>query len=448
MPHPILAIVGRPNVGKSTLFNRLTHSRNALVSDYPGLTRDRQYGRGVCDEKAYWLIDTGGFSDPKENSSPLQPLMQKQVQTAMTEADGILFLVDVKEGFMPQDIAIANILRTFKKPVWLLVNKVDEEALRWEASDFFKVGLGAPYCIAAAHGTGVSECVESILKHFPSPEKKIESSLEDGILVAVVGRPNVGKSTLINTLLKKERVIVSETPGTTRDSIHVPFVHQGTQYTLVDTAGVRRKSKVFEKIEKFSIVKTLQTIEAAKVVVVMLNAQEGVVGQDVHLLGHVIEAGKSFVIAVNKWDALLQENQEKVKRELDRKLKFASFAKQAFISAKMGVGVDHLLAAIRKTNLVCLKAISTSLLNRLLEEALAEHQPPLVKGRRIKPRYAHLGGQHPPVIVIHGNQVKSLPKNYQRYLQNYFREKLKLVGAPIFLELRESENPYKPKNGS
>lgn len=443
MSSPILAIIGRPNVGKSTLFNCLSRSHQALVSDFPGLTRDRQYGRGLCDEKAYWVIDTGGFAGAKENASLLQSLLLKQVQTAITEADGILFLVDVKEGLMPQDLEIANTLRGLKKPVWLLVNKVDHAQLEWMASDFFKLGFGKPHCISTAHKKGVLSCLESILRFFPLSTGTSNLPVDRGVPVATVGRPNVGKSTLINTLLKEDRVIVSEVPGTTRDSIHIPFVHQGTHYTLIDTAGVRRKGKVFEKIEKFSVVKALQAIEEAKVVVVMIDATEGVVEQDLKLVGYVIQAGKSFVIAVNKWDALSSDEQKNLKGELHRKLPFASYAQQIFISAKMGMGVHHLLAAIRKTHHCATKDISTALLTRLLEEAVEQHQPPIVRGRRIKLRYAHLGGRTPPVIVIHGNQACSLPKSYQRYLQNYYREKLKLVGTPILLELRKGENPFK-----
>lgn len=448
MTLPVLAIVGRPNVGKSTLFNRLTRSRQALVSDCPGLTRDRQYGRGVYDDHAYWVIDTGGLAGVEESSDPLQNLMLQQVRAAIEEADGILFIVDVKQGLLPQDVEIANHLRAFKKPVWLLVNKVDHTELQWAASDFFKLGLGEPHCIAATHGMGVSECVESVLKKFPSPPQPAELDAKSDISVAVVGRPNVGKSTLINTLLNDNRVIVSETPGTTRDSIHIPFLYRGTHYTLVDTAGVRRRSKVFAREEKFSIVKTLQAIEESQVVIVMLDATEGVVEQDVSLLGLVIQAGKSFVLAVNKWDALTEGGQEKVMRDLDRRLQFATYAKQVLISAKAGIRINNLLAAVEKTYQAATKVISTPVLTRLLERAVTEHQPPLSKGRRIKLRYAHLGGHAPPVIVVHGNQVNAVPDSYKRYLQNYYREQLKLVGTPILLELKEGENPFKGRQNT
>lgn len=440
MQLPILAIIGRPNVGKSTLFNVLTRSRQALVSDCPGLTRDRQYGRGMLGERPYWVIDTSGLAGKQH---PIQDLMDKQVHTAIQEADGILFVVDIKEGLMPQDFDIAKMLRPLQKPTWVLVNKVDHSKLEWTIPDFFKLGFGAPHGIATRQNLGIAECMQMVLETFPAPSEESQSfSPERGIQIAVVGRPNVGKSTLINTLLGETRMLVSEIPGTTRDSIHVPFSYQGAPYTLVDTAGIRRRARVVEKTEKFSVIKTLQTIEAAHVVVVMLDATEGVVEQDLNVLGYVIQAGKSFVLAINKWDALVLPDQEQVKRGLNRKLRFATYAEHIFISAKTGIHLKQLLTAIQKTHQAATKTISTPLLNRLLALAVAEHQPPLSKGRRIKLRYVHLGGHAPPVLVIHGNQVHALRESYKQYLRNFYREKLKLIGTPIVLEFSEGKNPY------
>lgn len=441
MSIPILAIIGRPNVGKSTLFNVLTHSRQALVSDCPGLTRDRQYGRGMLGERPYWVIDTGGLAGKKH---PIQDLMDKQVHQAIEEADGILFVVDIKEGLMPQDFDIAKMLRTLHKPTWILANKVEHSNHAWAIPDFFKLGLGEPLGIAARQNKGIAESMQMILNAFPViPEQSPPHSKISGeIQIALVGRPNVGKSTLVNTLLGETRMLVSEIPGTTRDSIHVPFSYQGTPYTLVDTAGVRRRAKVVEKIEKFSVVKTLQTIETAHVVVILLDATEGVVEQDLNLLSYVIQAGKSFVLAINKWDGLVQEAQDHLQRALDRKLRFATYAEHVCISAKTGLHLKRLLTAIQKTYRAAHKTIPTPLLNRLLTLAVAGHPPPLSKGRRIKLRYVHLGGHAPPVLVIHGNQVHMLPESYKQYLRNFYREKLALVGTPIVLEFCESKNPY------
>lgn len=441
---PVIALVGRPNVGKSTLFNYLTRTRDALVANYPGLTRDRQYGRGLVGDRPYIVIDTGGMGEDDEG---INRGMQSQARRALTEADGVLLLVDARSGLTAADEELAAALRRMGKPIWLAVNKVDGLDARTAAVDFHALGLGEPAAIAAAHGRGVHQLLDRVLAELPADADAPTAGGpgadgDAGIGVAVVGRPNVGKSTLVNRLLGEERVLVYDLPGTTRDSIFVPFVRDGVAYTLIDTAGVRRRARVHEAVEKFSIVKTLQAIEAANVVIVVLDAQDSVSEQDARLIGHVLDAGRALVIAVNKWDGMEPAQKEHIRRTLGLKLGFVDFAKVHFVSALHGSGTGLLFDAVRRAYAAAHRNLATPRLNAVLADAVAAHPPPLVRGRRIKLRYAHQGGRNPPVIVIHGNQTERLPAAYRRYLESRFRRELDLWGTPVRLEFKTGENPY------
>ncbi len=442
----VVALVGCPNVGKSTLFNRLTRSRDALVADFAGLTRDRIYGHVRHDDAEFILIDTGGLTDQTDN---MAELMRKQAQLAIDEADLILFLVDGRHGRSPSDELIAKLLRNVGKPVMMVINKTEGEQREIAAADFYSLGMGEPEVISASQGRGIDNLLRRVINALPpaaAPEANAVADSEDGrIRLAVVGRPNVGKSTLVNRLMGEERVVAFDEPGTTRDSIYIPFEKDNTHYILIDTAGVRRRSKVSEVLEKFSIVKTLQAIEAANVVLLVLDAQEGIVEQDLHLAGLVIESGRAVVIAVNKWDGLEKQEREWVATNIERRLPFLSFAKTHFISALHGSGVGLLLKSVKQAYGSALTKIPTPRLTRALEDAVADHPPPLVNGRRIKFRYAHLGGKNPPRIIIHGNQTESTPQSYRRYLENYFRTALKLHGTPVIVEFKTSDNPFREK---
>ncbi len=444
---PVIALVGRPNVGKSTLFNYLTRSRDALVADMPGLTRDRQYGIGKVGERPYIVVDTGGLSGDEQG---IDALMVRQVQQAVDEAHVVLFMVDGREGLNAGDDAIARWLRQRGKDVVLVVNKTDTGEPSLLAAEFHALGLGEPVPIAAVHGRGVPRLMERVLAALPEeePEEETEDDGWERIKVAVVGRPNVGKSTLVNRILGEERVVVFDMPGTTRDSIFIPFERDGQDYTLIDTAGVRRRARIDEAIEKFSVIKTLQAIEEANVVVMVLDAREGISEQDATLLGFVLDAGRALVLAVNKWDGLTQDQRENVRRELDLKLPFLDFAKLHYISALHGTGVGDLFGSVKRAYASALRKFSTPELTRLLESALVAHQPPLVGGRRIKLRYAHQGGKNPPLIIIHGNQTEQVPNSYQRYLSNFFREHLKLEGTPVRVEFKSGDNPYAGKKNT
>ncbi|QGM21312.1 ribosome biogenesis GTPase Der [Spiribacter sp. 2438] len=454
MNNPVIALVGRPNVGKSTLFNQLTRTRDALVADFPGLTRDRQYGVGRVGEHPYVLIDTGGLGEPDDVT---YHHMQRQALRALDEADAILFLVDARTGVTPGDEALTADLRQRGKRVWLVMNKVDGVDADVAAADFHGLGLDTPWPIAAVHGRGVRRLIDDVLETLmpaaepagtdsqPVPEGFSAPAGDDpttAIEVAIVGRPNVGKSTLVNRLIGEERVLVYDMPGTTRDAIRVPFERDGRAFTLIDTAGVRRRSRVRETVEKFSVVKTLQAIEASRVVIMVLDAQQEISEQDAHLIGHVIEAGRGLVLAVNKWDGLEPGARERIRRELDVKLGFLDFTRPRFISALHGTGVGRLLEEVARVDEAGRRELGTPELNRILAEATEAHQPPLIRGRRIKLRYAHQGGRNPPTIVVHGNQTAALPGAYRRYLVNRFRRELGLWGTPIRLELRTGENPY------
>ncbi|MCU7921649.1 MAG: ribosome biogenesis GTPase Der [Candidatus Thiodiazotropha sp. (ex Dulcina madagascariensis)] len=438
---PVIALVGRPNVGKSTLFNRLTRSRDALVADQPGLTRDRKYGTGKLGKHLYVVVDTGGISG---DQAGIDALMEQQVSQAIGEADHILFLLDAKEGCSAGDEMIAQALRRSGKPVTLAVNKSDGMEEELAASDFYRLGFGDPHAIAAVHGRGVRNLIDQVLDSLPPPQPEAGPE-ERGIQIAVVGRPNVGKSTLVNRLLGEERVVAFDQPGTTRDSIAIPFTRNDHRYTLIDTAGVRRRARVKEAIEKFSIIKTLQSIEAANVVLLVVDAQLGVGEQDATLAGHVLESGRALVLVINKWDGLSQDQREWVRQDIERKLPFLEFAQHHFISALHGSGVGDLFGLVDRVYANAMRDLSTPELTRLLEALVQEHQPPLVHGRRIKLRYAHQGGKNPPLIIIHGNQTEQVPDNYRRYLISRFRKALKLKGTPIRIEFRSSDNPYQGK---
>jgi len=436
---PVVTLVGRPNVGKSTLFNRLTKSRDALVADFPGLTRDRQYGIGRIGPGSYIVVDTGGLSGQAQG---IEGLMERQVVRAIEEADHLLFLVDAREGCTGADQEIAERLRRTGKPMTLVVNKTDQTDPAIAVSDFHALGLGEPYAIAAAQGRGVKTLMEDALAHLAYPDEPAAAEEDAGIRIAVVGRPNAGKSTLINRLLGEERLVACDIPGTTRDSIYVPFERQGRRYTLIDTAGVRRRGRVRDAVEKFSVIKTLQAIETCNVVILVVDAREGIGEQDATLAGHVVESGRALVVAVNKWDGLSGEERETVRRAMARKLGFLDFAAVHYISALHGSGVGLLLDDVERVYASATRDLATPDINRTLEAAVSEHQPPLVHGRRIKLRYAHQGGRNPPVIVVHGNQTEALPESYRRYLINYFRRALQLEGTPLRLELRTGANPF------
>ena len=512
---PVLTLVGRPNVGKSTLFNRLTRTRDALVADFPGLTRDRQYGVGRLGPGPYIVVDTGGLSGAVEG---VESLMERQVALAIEEADHLLFMVDAREGCSGIDLDIAGRLRRTGKPVTLVVNKTDRLDPELATADFHQLGLGEPVAIAAVQGRGVTGLINRVFASLPEaflPEAVRPESLypeapstettpleppgaevtsaevpsaevpfpeepltlkhpvtaaegtittplpadarrgagtgplpaagaegEGGVKVAVVGRPNAGKSTLINRLLGEDRLVACDQPGTTRDSIFVPFSRAGKDYTLIDTAGMRRKARVKDFIEKFSAIKTLQAIEACHVVVLVLDARQGIGEQDATIASHVVESGRSLVVAINKWDGLTKEERDAIREGFQRKLAFLDFAALHFISALHGSGVGLLLDEVDRAYANAVRQLPTPELTRLLQDLVQEHQPPLVNGRRIKLRYAHQGGRNPPIIVIHGNQTEDLPESYRRYLVNRFRKILHLEGTPLRIELRTGENPY------
>ena len=437
---PVIALVGRPNVGKSTLFNRITRTQDALVADFPGLTRDRQYGDASFEGKPFIVVDTGGIG---VDDAAVDALMSKQSEFALDEADLVFFLVDGRAGLSSVDQTIAGRLRKISKPIYLVVNKVeglDEEIV---SADFQSLGFASVYAVSATHGRGMQPLLKAATETFA---QATEADLHhDAIKIAFAGRPNVGKSTLINRILGEERVVVYDMPGTTRDSISIPFARDDQKYVLIDTAGVRRRSRVDEKIEKFSVIKTLQSIKESNVCLMLLDARDGLTDQDLHLLGFIIESGKALVIAINKWDGLQEEEKERIRYELTRRLHFVHFAKIRFISALHGSGVGSLFKDILQAYESAMQSMSTPQVTRLLQDLVAQHTPPLVNGRRIKLRYAHAGGHNPPVIVIHGNQLESLPDSYKRYLMNAFTEKLGLVGTPLKLEFKGSANPYKDK---
>ena len=440
---PVIALVGRPNVGKSTLFNRLTRSRDALVADFSGLTRDRKYGESRLGSRPFIVIDTGGITG---DETGVDSSMAQQALAAIDEADAVLLIVDAREGLNAADETLAMRLRQQSKPFNLVVNKVDGLNEEVAAADFYALGTPSLMTIAASQGRGVSGMIEEVLAAFPEPAlESIDDHPPDSIRVAVVGRPNVGKSTLVNRLLGEERVVVYDQPGTTRDSVYIDFERGDQKYTLIDTAGVRRRKNVSEVVEKFSIVKTLKAIEDARVVVLLMDAHEGIVDQDMHLLGHCMDKGRALVLGVNKWDGIDSDQREWIRKELDRRLRFAEYADTHYISALHGTGVGHLYKSINGAYASATRKLSTNALNRILEGAVFDHPPPMVNGRRIKMRYAHAGGQNPPIIVIHGNQTAEVPNSYKRYLEKVYRRELKLAGTPVRIEFRSGDNPYSEK---
>lgn len=467
---PVVALVGRPNVGKSTLFNRLTRTRDALVADFPGLTRDRKYGRAEIEGREFICIDTGGIDGTEDG---VETRMAEQSLLAIEEADVVLFMVDARAGLMPADEAIAKHLRS-RGSTFLVANKTDGLDPDQAVVDFYALGLGEIYPIAASHGRGVLSLLEHVLLPWMedlAPQEEVDEDAEywaqfeaeeNGeeeeeddfdpqslpIKLAIVGRPNVGKSTLTNRILGEERVVVYDMPGTTRDSIYIPMERDGREYVLIDTAGVRKRGKITDAVEKFSVIKTLQAIEDANVVMLVIDAREGISDQDLSLLGFILNSGRSLVIVVNKWDGLSQEVKEQVKETLDFRLGFIDFARVHFISALHGSGVGNLFESVREAYDSSTRRVGTSMLTRIMTMAVEDHQPPLVRGRRVKLKYAHAGGYNPPIVVIHGNQVKDLPDSYKRYLMNYFRKSLDVMGSPIRIQFKEGENPYANKRNT
>jgi GTP-binding protein len=440
---PVIALVGRPNVGKSTLFNRLTRSRDALVADLPGLTRDRHYGEGRLGERPFLVIDTGGFEPVAKDG--IMHEMAKQTKQAVAEADVVIFIVDGRQGMTPHDKTITDFLRKSGRSVMLVVNKAEGMKYTSVTAEFYELGLGDPYVISAAHGDGVMDLVDEALDIAFSQQASPDEPAEDkhrGIKLAIVGRPNVGKSTLVNTLLGEERVIAFDMPGTTRDSIEIPFEREGRHYTLIDTAGIRRRGKVFEAIEKFSVVKTLQSISEAHVVLLLLDAQQDISEQDAHIAGFILESGRALVVGVNKWDGLTSDRRDEIKMDIERKLSFLSFAKFHFVSALKSTGIGPLMKSVDSAYAAAMIKLTTPKLTRALIEAV-EHQQPRRKGSvRPKLRYAHQGGQNPPIVVIHGNALEAIDESYKRYLEKHFRETFSLVGTPLRIELRSSKNPF------
>ncbi|MGE6432928.1 ribosome biogenesis GTPase Der [Shewanella baltica] len=461
---PVVALVGRPNVGKSTLFNRLTRTRDALVADFPGLTRDRKYGRAFLSGYEFIVVDTGGIDGTEEG---IETKMAEQSLAAIEEADVVLFMTDARAGLTAADLSIAQHLRSREKTTFVVANKVDGIDADSACAEFWSLGLGEVYQMAASQGRGVTNMIEYALtpyaeamgivrqgeddvteeREYTEEEAEAEQKrLQDlPIKLAIIGKPNVGKSTLTNRILGEERVVVFDEPGTTRDSIYIPMEREGREYVIIDTAGVRRRSKVHQVIEKFSVIKTLKAVEDANVVLLIIDAREGIAEQDLGLLGFALNAGRALVIAVNKWDGIDQGIKDRVKSELDRRLGFIDFARIHFISALHGTGVGHLFESIEEAYDSATRRVSTSMLTRIMQMSQDDHQPPLVNGRRVKLKYAHAGGYNPPIVVIHGNQVSRLPDSYKRYMMNYFRRSLKVVGTPIQLRFQEGDNPFENK---
>ncbi|MES2353468.1 MAG: ribosome biogenesis GTPase Der [Pseudomonadota bacterium] len=445
---PTLVIVGRPNVGKSTLFNRLTKTRDALVADLPGLTRDRHYGHGRLGSQPYLVVDTGGFEPVVKDG--IMHEMARQTQQAIAEADVIVFLTDGRQGLTSQDRIIANQLRCSKKPVFVVVNKTEGMAEATATAEFHELGLGDPLAISSAHGEGVSDLIDVVLADFEVEEEAQRSSEPEPAhpRIAIVGRPNVGKSTLLNSLLGEERVIAFDEPGTTRDSIYVEFSRNGKPYTLIDTAGIRRRGKVFEAVEKFSVIKTLQAIEDANVVVLVLDARQDISDQDAHIAGFIVESGRALVVAINKWDNLDPGTRETIKTDISRKLMFLRFAKFHYISALDGSGLGGVINSVDVAYTAAMARLSTPKLTRTLIAATTKHSPPMQGAIRPKLRYAHQGGHNPPLVIIHGTSTAKIPETYRRYLENVFRDTFELEGTPLRVQFNQGHNPYANKRPS
>ena len=440
---PVVALVGRPNVGKSTLFNALTRSRDALVADMPGVTRDRHYGVCRLGERPFVLVDTGGLSG---NDEGIEGLTAQQVRLAVAEANVLVFVVDARDGLLPQDAAILDELRRSGKPVIVGVNKTDGVDEATALGEFSRFGLTHTLPLSAAHGRGVDALIAATLPMLPPDQDDADPGLSDeGIRVTIAGRPNAGKSTLINRLLGEDRLIVSEVAGTTRDPIRVPLERDGKLFTLIDTAGVRRRARVEEAVEKFSVIKTLQSIAASQVTVILIDARENLADQDLTLIGHAIEEGRALVICVNKWDDMDNYAREQCKRALERRLSFVEWAKTVFISALHGSGLRELMRAVVRAHAAATRQLTSSDLTRTLEQAYEGYQPPLVRGHAPKLRYAHPGGSNPPTIVIHGSRTKHIAPAYRRYLEGFFRKRYKLEGTPVRIDFKDGENPFAGK---
>ena len=443
---PVLALVGRPNVGKSTLFNRLTKSRDAIVADYAGLTRDRHYGNGKQGRHEFIVVDTGGFEPTAESGIYME--MAKQTRQAVAEADVVIFVVDARGGLSAQDHDIADYLRKLGKPTVLVANKAEGMTEGVQLTEFYELGLGEVHAVSAAHGQGIRSLVETALEPLNLPEEDEEGTSEEAgpIKLAIAGRPNVGKSTLINTWLGEERLVAFDLPGTTRDAISVPFERGGQKFELIDTAGLRRKGKVFEAIEKFSVVKTLQAIESANVVLLLLDATQGITDQDAHIAGYILESGRAVVLAVNKWDAVDEYQREQLQRQIESRLAFLKFATLHFISARKRQGLGPVWTSIAKAHQSANVKMPTPVLTRLLLEAVQFQSPKRSGMFRPKMRYAHQGGMNPPVIVVHGNSLEHVTDAYKRFLEARFRKEFDLVGTPLRIEMKTSKNPYADKD--
>lgn len=443
---PVIALVGRPNVGKSTLFNRITRSRDAIVADLPGLTRDRHYGEGRTGDRPFLVIDTGGFEPVAKEG--IMHHMANQTKQAVAESDIVIFIVDGRQGLTPHDKTITDFLRKSGRRVMLVINKAEGMRYSLVSADFYELGMGDPYVISAAHGDGVTDLVNEALDIVFASQAQVEEVVEDAstderpIKIAIVGRPNVGKSTLVNTLLGEERVIAFDMPGTTRDSIEIPFERNGKQYTLIDTAGIRKRGKISEAVEKFSVVKTLQSIGEANVVLLLLDAQQDIAEQDAHIAGFILESGRALVVGINKWDGLTSDRRDEIKTDLERKLNFLFFAKFHFISALKSTGITQLMQSIDNAYTAAMSNLSTPKLTRALILAVEHQQPPRKGSTRPKLRYAHQGGQNPPIVVIHGNALELIDANYKRFLENHFRETFSLTGTPLRIEFKSSTNPF------
>lgn len=436
-----IAIVGRPNVGKSTLFNRITHSRDALVADRPGVTRDRQYAYVEHGQKSFLLVDTGGLEEQGSGNDEISSLVSGQARRAMEEADVILWVVDGRSGLAGTDERIAQELRPLADRIYLLVNKTESLDIDIACADFHALGMGQPLAISAERGDGVRAMLDEILEQLPADAESPVPG--EGLKVGIIGRPNVGKSTLVNRMLGEDRMLTYDQPGTTRDSIAIPFERRGRHYVLIDTAGIRRRARITDAVEKFSVIKSIKAVALAEVIIMVIDAQDTVSDQDLHLLGLVADSGKSLIIAINKWDGLESEQKNRIRKQLDRKLDFINYACVHTISALHGTGVGKLFDLVDRIGKSQSIRVKSSTVTELLHEAVENHEPPMIRGSRIKLRYAHVGGHNPLRIIIHGNQTKHVPDSYRRYLANRLREKLKLTGTPVIIEFKHSDNPYK-----
>lgn len=442
---PVIAIVGRPNVGKSTLFNCITKTKAALVADFPGVTRDRQYGKAIYNQKEFMVVDTSGLG---EQHSDIDELATQQAELALKEADIIFFVVDARAGLTPVDMELAKKLRKYSKKIYLLINKSESMAFGIASSEFQKLGFDHVHCVSSAHSRGIGDVLDEVTDTWPSLQDDILPLEQQPIRVAVVGRPNVGKSTFINRLVGEDRVVVFDMPGTTRDTIEIPVQLYGQDYIFMDTAGVRRRARVSEAIEKFSVIKTLQAVDASDVCLVLINGEEPITDQDMHLIDYVIQAGKAMVIAFNKCDVLTDDDKKHIKNKIELRMPFQYFYEIRFISALKGFGMRQLWTDIQSAYQASKQKHATSFLTRVLQNAITTHQPPLVHGRRIKLRFAHMGGLQPPTVVVHGNQVDDLPDAYKRFLKNFFMEALKLTGTPLEIIFKSGHNPYAGKKNT